>query len=133
MTLADLCNFFGSLLASPGMGYIISSLVVVGMLVGAIVKHAGWGVKDVWLWLVVLVVYMAGVLTIVVRTGQMNLGSAIISVAIMAFVLFFYQTGVFVGIWIVKRERRKSRAELENWEKFYRVVKGVDKGTQRSN
>lgn len=122
MTFVDLCRYFGGLLASPGMGYIISSLVVVGMLVGAIVKHAGWGIRDAALWLVVLFVYMFGVQALIVKTGQMNLDSVIIAVAMMAFVLIFYQSGVMIGIWIVKRERQKSRVELRRWEEAYKMV-----------
>lgn len=120
-------GFCLDLLKTPGMGYVISSLVVVGMLIGALVKHAGWGVRDIALWLVVGFTYAISVQTIETQAGLHAGVPAWEIAAIMLLALFFYQIGIFVGVWIVKRERAKSRDELASWERILQAVNGADK------
>lgn len=111
----------------PGIGYIISSIVVVGMLIGAVVKHAGWGIKDVSMWVVVGISYAIGVQAVEQKAG-FHIGVDYWDVlGVMLFVFFFYQIGVAAGMMIVKHERAKTRPERRKWEGMLLTVNGGDK------
>lgn len=111
-------------ISTPNMGYLIACVFCVGMIVGAVVRMWGWGVRDLRVWAVVTLIYILGIQIILWGAGLHAVAMPRVLGTMLA-VGALYWSGLGVGIYIVRREKVTSKKILEAWLECYdEVVNG---------